>query len=840
VKRKEKVYYLLKELTLEKLELFSEEEVIGIDTSTLEEKLKLGRNNVSKELNELVSENKVLKIKGKPVLYLAKEIVEEKFLKKIHNNIFESCKKLKDILNVEKDDSIEEIIEKEEKNNFGLIGEKGSLKIAVDQAKAAVIYPPKGLHTLIIGPTGVGKSTFAEAMYKYSIEKKVLSEEAPFVVFNCADYTENKQLLLSQLFGYVKGAFTGADRDKVGLVEKANNGILFLDEVHRLPAEGQEMLFYLIDKGIYRRLGETTANKQSNVMLILATTEKPEEIMLQTFLRRIPVMIKLPPLKERNEEEKIELIQNFFLEESKRIKEPIVVSKEVIKAFLLYNCPGNIGQLKSDIQLVCAKAFLEYMSYKKTKMEIKINQLTSNIREGLLELKDKRLEIIKDFDMLSKENIVFDGVNQKIGNRNNLLGENKYNLDFYEIIKNAWQELSDKGYSELQIKEEIEKSIQKYSYNLINRYTFTQDETFYNQIVNISILEIVEESINKLYKIVNKNNRMLLVLSLHIQHLIERIKEGNCLKHPEKNIIEMERTQELKISREILEKIQKIYNIKIPEDEAYYLATFIYLLYNKSSNKRVGVLVIMHGESTATSMTNVANELLKVNHAKALDMSLNEKVQDVLNKAIDIVKEIDEGKGVLILGDMGSTLNFSDMITERTGIKTKVIEMTSTSIVIEATRKAMNPEIDLEELYHGLLDIIIEILNDKYKSSIKTIRYFDNILIENLNKTLIFLNGEKAYKILNQVLEKICKAENKIIDDAIIVKFIYHCSCMIERVILTEKREEKKVNKKKEENIYQIIRKEFKVVEEIFGIKIPEIEYDDIVDLFKIHFDTQK
>ena len=840
MKRKEKVYYLLKELTLEKLELFSEEEVIGIDTSTLEEKLKLGRNNVSKELNELVSENKVLKIKGKPVLYLAKEIVEEKFLKKIHNNIFESCKKLKDILNVEKDDSIEEIIEKEEKNNFGLIGEKGSLKIAVDQAKAAVIYPPKGLHTLIIGPTGVGKSTFAEAMYKYSIEKKVLSEEAPFVVFNCADYTENKQLLLSQLFGYVKGAFTGADRDKVGLVEKANNGILFLDEVHRLPAEGQEMLFYLIDKGIYRRLGETTANKQSNVMLILATTEKPEEIMLQTFLRRIPVMIKLPPLKERNEEEKIELIQNFFLEESKRIKEPIVVSKEVIKAFLLYNCPGNIGQLKSDIQLVCAKAFLEYMSYKKTKMEIKINQLTSNIREGLLELKDKRLEIIKDFDMLSKENIVFDGVNQKIGNRNNLLGENKYNLDFYEIIKNAWQELSNKGYSELQIKEEIEKRIQKYSYNLINRYTFTQDETFYNQIVNISILEIVEESINKLYKIVNKNNRMLLVLSLHIQHLIERIKEGNCLKHPEKNIIEMERTQELKISREILEKIQEIYNIKIPEDEVYYLATFIYLLYNKSSNKRVGVLVIMHGESTATSMTNVANELLKVNHAKALDMSLNEKVQDVLNKAIDIVKEIDEGKGVLILGDMGSTLNFSDMITERTGIKTKVIEMTSTSIVIEATRKAMNPEIDLEELYHGLLDIIIEILNDKYKSGIKTIRYFDNILIENLNKTLIFLNGEKAYKILNQVLEKICKAENKIIDDAIIVKFIYHCSCMIERVILTEKMEEKKVNKKKEENIYQIIRKEFKVVEEIFGIKIPEIEYDDIVDLFKIHFDTQK
>ncbi len=840
LKRKDKVYSLLKELTIEKLELFSKEEIVGVDTLTLEEKLKIGRNNVSKELNELVLEDKVLKIKGKPVLYLAKEIIENKFFKRINVKIFENYNSLNDILNIEENKSLKIKEENLKTDKFGLIGEEGSLKNAINQAKAAVIYPPKGLHTLIVGTTGVGKSTFAETMYRYSIQKKILTEGAPFIIFNCADYAENKQLLLSQLFGYIKGAFTGADRDKIGLVEKANGGILFLDEVHRLPAEGQEMLFYLIDKGMYRRLGETTSNKQSNIMLILATTEKPEEIMLQTFLRRIPVIIKLPSLDERSEKEKIELIQNFFLEESKRLKKPIVVSKEVIKAFLLYNCPGNIGQLKSDIQLVCAKAFLEYMTYKKAKLEIKINQLSSDIREGLLELKDKRLEIIKDFDMLSKESIIFDGVNQKIENKNNIIIENKYNLDFYKVIKNTWQELENKGYSKLKIKDEIERRIQKYSYSLINKCSFTQEETFFNQIVNISILEIVEENMEKFYKIKTKNNKMLLVLSLHIQHLIERVKEGNCLKHPEKFRVKEERTQELEVSKKILEKIQEIYNIIIPEDEAYYLATFIYLLYNKSSNRKVGILVIMHGETTATSMTNVSNELLKVKHARALDMSLNEKVHDVLDKAIEIVKEIDEGKGVLILGDMGSTLNFSDMITERTGIKTKVIEMTSTSIVIEATRKAMNPEINLEELYQGLLNIIIEILNDKYGSGIKTVRYFDNILIENLNKTLIFLNGEKAYKILNQVLEKICNSENRIVDDAILVKFIYHCSCMIERVILKEKNSKRQPNKKIEENLYRKIVKEFKIVEETFGIEIPEIEYRDIFDLFKIHFDTQE
>lgn len=90
---------------------------------------------------------------------------------------------------------------------------------------------------------------FAETMYKYAKEIGKLKANAPFVAFNCADYANNPQLLMSHIFGVKKGTYTGAIMDRIGLVEKANEGILFLDEVHRLPAEGQEMLFYLIDKG---------------------------------------------------------------------------------------------------------------------------------------------------------------------------------------------------------------------------------------------------------------------------------------------------------------------------------------------------------------------------------------------------------------------------------------------------------------------------------------------------------------------------------------------------------------------------------------------------------------
>lgn len=176
----------------------------------------------------------------------------------------------------------------------GIIGSQRSLSMQVEQAKAAAMYPPIGLHTLIVGETGVGKSILAEAMYKFMVNNKD-SETIPFVELNCADYAENPQLLTAQLFGYKKGAFTGAESNREGLIDQANQGILFLDEVHRMPPDGQEMLFQLIDKGVYRRLGDRDLRK-AQVMIIAATTEDIETSLLNTFRRRIPMVITVPPL----------------------------------------------------------------------------------------------------------------------------------------------------------------------------------------------------------------------------------------------------------------------------------------------------------------------------------------------------------------------------------------------------------------------------------------------------------------------------------------------------------------------------------------------------------------
>ncbi|MCI5685723.1 MAG: sigma 54-interacting transcriptional regulator, partial [Enterococcus gallinarum] len=256
-------------------------------TADIEAQLSFSRTQASRLANRFVDQGIFFKINTRPVLFGNRGGYQEKFAIEV-SEVLNSVKELSD--KIEKV-PINRVFEK-------VIGYDKSLAEPIEQLKTAVFYPNNGLPVMVMGDTGIGKSYFVQIMYEYMVKAEVLSETAPFKVLNCAQYYNNPELLSGLLFGYSKGAFTGAYEKKRGLLEDANGGLLFLDEVHRLNVEGQEKLFTFMDKGTFSRIGESTERK-ATVRLAFATTEKTTAF-LQTFLRRIPITIYLPNLSERS------------------------------------------------------------------------------------------------------------------------------------------------------------------------------------------------------------------------------------------------------------------------------------------------------------------------------------------------------------------------------------------------------------------------------------------------------------------------------------------------------------------------------------------------------------
>ncbi|WP_432403928.1 sigma 54-interacting transcriptional regulator [Wukongibacter sp. M2B1] len=685
----------------------------GISANEISEVLNTDRANISRYLNQLYKENKVQKIDGRPVLYKSKKV------------------KGVDDRNIEIENSLNEII-----------GAQLSLQVPIQQAMAAMLYPPSGLHTLILGETGVGKSMFAELMYQFS--RKAIKEDASFIQFNCADYANNPQLVMAQIFGVKKGAYTGAERDKEGLLKKAHGGILFLDEVHRLSPQGQEMLFTYIDKGFFRPLGETEKVIYVDVQIIAATTEDPKSYLLKTFTRRIPMTITLPSLRDRGMVERHQLVEAFIKQESKRIGKSIYINKDSLISLLLYDCPNNIGQLKSDIQLACAKAFVNYKSRKEDYILITQTDLPQHVRKGLMKIQENRKEI--DYSFKSKEDIL--RFHYKDDKTNSIIQQYQENEDFYDIIEKKFQSLKDTGMRDEEINQiiniDIESHFQKYIGDLPKKI---RDKEI-SKIVDMEILELVDEILNLAGKRLKRkyDEKIYLGLSLHLHGCIERIKNGNKIYHPKLNLIRVGYSDEFLVAMEIAKIIDSRFNVEIPLDEIGYLTMFLasnILDIGGDESPKVGILVIMHGNTTASSMVEVANTLVGVEHAVALDMPLSMKPQAMYETAKQYVKEIDKGKGVVLMVDMGSLINFGDIIYEETGIIVKTIDMVSTPVVIDACRKA----------------VLGRELNDIY-TTCREINFYSrpSARKKNINKKNIIITacftGEGASERLKRIIEE--------------------------------------------------------------------------------------
>lgn len=835
-----------------------EKHIVCFEASWIGSQLGLSRDNVSRDLNQLYREQRVLKIHGKPVRFFPIHCLEKHTGKNIRQYEFNSLTEFQSLFAPENlpaehiiqtsPSSITEIttssvpIKAPSESPFTrLIGHDRSLKAAVKQAKAAILYPPHGLHTIIIGPTGGGKTTLARVMYTYAIQTHRLKPNAPYIIFNCADYAGNSQLLLSHLFGHKKGAFTGADDNHTGLVEKADHGILFLDEVHRLPPEGQEMLFSLMDHGQYYRLGDSDNVREAQVLIIAATTEKPGTSVLQTFLRRIPNLIQMPNLENRSLDERYDLIQLFFQKESKNMGQKIYVSAEILKLFLIYDCPGNIGQLENDIKLICANAFVSFITKKDDEIRIKLSHLPVQYLKLFDVLTHKRVDLNLSFDLKRLKDLSF-SPDQPIYTPT----EEKPLTNFYQILINNSKKYFAEDLSLATIKEIFNNQITEY-FDITTKKKLSPtdiDEAAFLKIISPKTYYLLKDAID----IANKDYKLQISmpifhgLLLHVETMLERIKNKKPLSLPPNNTSINEQDIYYQISAKIMKYISDNLHIEIPKQEIILISLCLQTLDIKQDGDNIGVLILTHGYSAANDFATVANRLLGVQHAYGFCMPLEEKVSQALERATKLVKKLDEGRGVLLLTDMGSLTTFGDLITEATGIKTQTIRMVTTPMVIEATRKSMLPSITLEQLAH-------EVENQSYYIGLNAVAphpisfiaeklHLDSEkIIKLIESILVFVDAQKAIPLLEKVFCTITINLNYVQTSGTYVKFMFHTACMLERAIRRDQLDYGNLQPLLDQhrNIFLVIRKSFTIIERTYGITIQDSELAYITEIFAIN-----
>ena len=585
--------------------------------------LHVSRNEIAMILNNLVKASKLVRIDEDPYIYLTMSFLKSKTNKKTISDHYES---------------LAQAFQKTELKDFEkLVGYTQSLKEVVKQCKATIAYPPVGLPLLLYGATGSGKSYIAQLTYEWAKNHNILKKDSKFITVNCSEYANNPELLTANLFGHVKGAFTGADKDNEGLISLADKGVLFLDEVHELKAECQEKLFLFMDKGIYHRVGDNEKWYKSNVRLIFATTEKPEGVLLKTLLRRIPMTITIPSLDQRSIQERIELLYRLFCDEEERLQKKIKISNKVYNVLIYSKMAGNAGELKSIVQSCCINSLFD--TEERDNLIIHLSSLPSHILNKAYE----NQKILQD----QEDYISVDDLELFYNHEKEIIQLNDEILQMYHLYQedNDVEKLINSG----------KQLIQDYFDNLIIRKKETPQIEYYRRGVQ-RIFDMVESRYG--FKLTNND---VLEIAYYLEEL--NVHYHDIRKWSLQYEEECENLNQL-----LEEKVFRAANISLEictyfksylELEVYpiVIVLFTIYVYNLQSDQRLqqkACVVLAHGFSTASSIANAANRFLGEYIFDAIDMPLHVDSTMMVEKLKIYLGRLEQIKELYLLVDMGS------------------------------------------------------------------------------------------------------------------------------------------------------------------------------------------
>lgn len=698
----------------------------GIETSKIAKAFSMQRANVSSILNELVKEGKLEKVTTRPVLF--------RLLSQEEQALDHSC-------------------------FADLIGYNGSLKNAIQLAKAAILYPQKCLNVLLLSNIGCGTTYFASLMFQYAKESGVLHSDAPYVKINCRHYVKNIEVLDDELFGI---------HQQYSKFEMAKNGMMFIDNADLLDAKQQSYLLEYIESGKIYSKDKTQCKDFRDVFLVVSCSSKSA---LYTNLK-LPVTIELPKLKDRPLQEHFDLINYFFSIEAMNSDRCIKVTAEAFKALLLHEFMNNVKEMELEIKAACANAYVRVVNDKSSDILVCTNDIKSQIRKSLLKLKDSAIEITALTH--ANDSVIYDA------KKYTQTSKAKKQIDgLYEDIKKQYDVLVERGIDstciERVVNTHIDNLFRKYRYYHVVNENFNIEQLA--KIVDMKIIQMVSGLLDTYHQDTGKTCKpsVFYGLCLHINSLLNFDFESKRVNSDQIVNIIQEYPKDYAIGVQFAEVLKLELGLELPIEEIVLITMFLIEANESTEESEHPVLLyILHGKGTATSLCEVTNALTQCQNAYGYDLLLDIDCKQALEEIKTMMLNIDNGQGVIVIYDMGSIRTMLDTISEEIDITIRYMNIPITLIGIDVARKCVmekdidyvyhKANLDIKKLYHEekLDDIIITLCHTGEGGAYQLKRYI-----------------EKYSKLGMKIVPLSIASKDKLLKEVMSLRKIYHIQCIV-------------------------------------------------------------
>ncbi len=606
-------------------------------TQGISRALTISRNLASHYLNELVRRGLVVKAGTRPVYYFSRRDLERLLQTRIERASWSSVDELL------KGQRRVELRDFERAVGFDL-----SLASVIEKLKAAVKYPPQGLPVLISGDKGTGKTLLSTLMCAYGRRVGALAEEARTVVVNCSDYAGGHDAFAR-----------GLDDEEDSWLRACAGGVVVFRDVERLSPASASLL-------LRRAAGEPRDRAGSpSARMVLLTTCREDDLEIAPFVREVPVVVRVPALRERTVEEREELVLGLFKQEGRRLGVDVFVSRAAFSCLVEADFKDNVRGLRSCITSCCASAYLNRSS---DRLEVQAFLLPGFV----LDAAPARMPASGDAELLDTTRAL-----ERKGDSRSVRAFSAM-LESYRSYEAGEAKLSA-------LMGEVAAQVRDYEDYLV----FDADAASSRAMAYERIIAGIADDVGATYGIdLSKKSARVIARCIHAQvHPGSRLSKWRSENRAELAGLLALLLDSSDFCRRAADRLASRTETALGLELDVLSRIFVFAVVqgaDRRADRRQSVgIILSHGYSTATSIADAANRILRRRIFEAIDMSYDQEVSDIMGPLRNLLDTYAFCREIVLLVDMGSLENVLGELGEMSNVTLGIVNNASTGMALE-------------------------------------------------------------------------------------------------------------------------------------------------------------